>query len=172
MVTVVEASSSSDLDDARRLMRALVEWGRELSVEDRHLIDRYFDPVSFEAELASLPGRYAPPAGCLLLAKEGGRSVGCVAMRPLEPGVCEMKRMFIEPEHHGRGIGKALATRLIEVARASGYDVMRLDTSRHQAPAIALYQKLGFQRRSAYYDAPEGSEGFLLFFEKDLHGQP
>ncbi|MFD2649543.1 GNAT family N-acetyltransferase [Devosia albogilva] len=172
MANIVEASSSADFDSARRLMRALVEWGRELSAEDRHLIDRYFDPAAFDAELAGLPGRYAPPTGRLLLAKEGDRAVGCVAMRPLEPGVCEMKRMFIEPECHGRGIGKALATRLIKEARASGYDVMRLDTSRHQAPAISLYEKFGFLRRSAYYDAPEGSEGFLLFFEKDLHAPP
>src|SRR5690606_5849891 len=108
MASVVEASSSADLESARRLIRALVEWGRELRVEDRHLIDRYFDPAAFEAELAGLPGRYAPPTGRLLLAREDDRTVGCVAMRPLEPGVCEMKRMFIEPEYHGRGIGKAL----------------------------------------------------------------
>ncbi|WEK05917.1 MAG: GNAT family N-acetyltransferase [Candidatus Devosia phytovorans] len=168
MVTIVETSARADMDDARRLMRAFVAWAQELSVEDRHMIDRYFDPAAFDAELENLPGKYAPPDGRLLLAREGEVAVGCVALRPLEPGVCEMKRMFVEPAFHGRGIGLALATRLIELARDSDHRIMRLDTSRHQAPAIALYQKLGFRRIPAYYPPPAGSEGFLLFFEKDL----
>nr|WP_314259527.1 GNAT family N-acetyltransferase [uncultured Devosia sp.] len=168
MVKVVEAVSSEDIDDARRLMGEFVAWARELSVEDRHMMDRYFDPVEFEAELEGLPGKYAPPAGRLLLAKDGEVAIGCVALRPLGEGVCEMKRMFVEPSFHGRGVGLSLATRLIVLARESNHNVMRLDTSRHQGPAIGLYQKLGFRKIPAYYPQPAGSDGFLLFFEKDL----
>jgi ribosomal protein S18 acetylase RimI-like enzyme len=107
----------------------------------------------FEAELAALPGKYAPPTGELLLARAAdGAPLGCVGLRTLEPaGVCEMKRLYITPAARGMGLGRALASAIIAAARQAGYHAMRLDTLDHMTPAITLYEGLGFSRTGAYY---------------------
>src|SRR2546426_5211128 len=82
----------------------------------------------FEREVADLPGGYAPPRGCLLLGVEGNETVGCVGVRPLEPTICEMKRLFVREGGRGRGLGRALAVAAVEFGRSAGYSAMRLDT--------------------------------------------
>ena len=109
---------------------------------------------SFEEELAGLPGRYAPPQGALLLASAAGQAAGCVAMRPLDENVCEMKRLYVRPAYLGQGIGKKLAMRIIERAGQAGYVRMRLDTLEKLGPALSLYTALGFQRCPPYYANP------------------
>lgn len=105
------ARSKSDYEAVAALMRAFVEWHGERHAADRHIVESYFDPVAFSEELANLPGKFAEPRGRLLVAEEDGRIAGCVALRDLGNGACEMKRMFVYPEFHGRGVGQLLAGR-------------------------------------------------------------
>jgi len=165
---IVDATSQADFDAVRSLVRAFVAWHRRTHVQHIDLIDRYFDAVAFEAELAGLPGDYAPPSGALLVAYLDGVAAGCVAMHDLGNGVAEMKRMFVPGEFRGRGVGRGLADGIIERAQRAGFNTMRLDTSRDQHDAIRLYERSGFRRVAPYYDAPDDLIAWLVFFEKDL----
>jgi ribosomal protein S18 acetylase RimI-like enzyme len=98
----------------------------------------------FDDELHALPGDYAPPDGCLILAGDTGQWVGCVALRRLEDDICEMKRLYVLPDFQGRGIGRILAQAVITEARTKGYARMRLDTVESMHAARALYASLGF----------------------------
>ncbi|MBP7243560.1 GNAT family N-acetyltransferase [Amaricoccus sp.] len=153
---------------ARDLMRRFVAWQWVRHADWRHLIDRYFDADAFEEELAGLPGKYAPPRGRLLLALLDGSPCGCVALRDLGDGVCEMKRMFVALETQRRGVGRALGARLLAEAEGAGYRLMRLDTGTLQHEAKALYESLGFRRIDPYYDTDPEMAAFLTFMERDL----
>ena len=143
MIDIVQATTPSQIQTIRDLFR---EYEAFLQV------DLCFQ--HFEEELASLPGKYAPPQGALLLASAAGQAAGCAAMRPLAQGVCEMKRLYVRPPYLGRGLGKKLALRVIESARTAGYARMRLDTLEKLRPALSLYTGLGFQTCTPYYENP------------------
>lgn len=118
----------------------------------------------FDAEMASMPGKYSPSTGGeLLLARDTGTSkaIGCVALRALTPTVCEMKRLYVAPEGRGTGLGKALIRRAIEVATARRYEQMRLDTLPKMAAAQGLYKKYGFVEIEQYYETPLKETVFL-----------
>ena len=117
----------------------------------------------FEAELAALPGKYAPPAGELLLARAAdGRPIGCVALRPLDvPGCCEMKRLYVAPAGRGGGLGRQLVDAVVEAAERIGYREMRLDTLPTMRSAQALYRKLSFDVIDPYYDTPVAGTLFM-----------
>jgi GNAT superfamily N-acetyltransferase len=168
MIHIELAQTGPALDEVRTLMREFLAWHRERHVSDLHLVERYFDAVAFEAELAGLPGPYAPPAGGLLLARWQGGAAGCVALKPLAEGGCEMKRMFVRPALQGHGTGRALATRLLEEARRAGHAWMQLDTSIRQKEAAGLYRSLGFRDvpAPAGLDAP--LREWLVFMRLDL----
>lgn len=168
MALIVEAARPAELDDVRSLMRAFVAWHRERHAEDIDLIERYFDQRAFDEELACLPGKYARPRGRLLLAYMDGKPAGCVALRDLGDGLCEMKRMFVPEAFRGRGVGRALATRIVVEAREAGYRAMRLDTSRRQNEAMRLYESCGFRRIPPYYDLAADVKDWLVFFELAL----
>jgi ribosomal protein S18 acetylase RimI-like enzyme len=113
---------------------------------------------SFDEELKSLPGKYSPPEGNLLLAFYDEKPAGCIAMRKLEPGICGMKRLFVKPEFRGLKIGKFLAENIINDAYNKGYLKMRLDTLSTMLAARNLYTHLGFKEIAPYcYNPIEGA---------------
>lgn len=140
---LAEAAGAADLDLARALFR---EYQQAIGV------DLCFQ--GFEAELASLPGAYARPAGRLLLAWRGEVLAGCGALRPLGEGVAELKRMWTRPGQRGQGVARAVAEALLDAARAGGYRAVRLDTLDWMTAARALYASLGFVERGPYYPNP------------------
>jgi ribosomal protein S18 acetylase RimI-like enzyme len=118
---------------------------------------------NFELEMASMPGKYAPPGGELLLARNAqGKPIGCVGLRPIETdGCCEMKRLYVSPEVRGIGLGKDLVDALVNVAKRIGYVEMRLDTLPSMASAQAVYRKLGFEVIEPYNDTPVSGTLFM-----------
>ena len=121
---------------------------------------------NFDQELASLPGDYAPPEGRLLLAEVEGQTAACVALHKLETGICEMKRLYLRPQFRGKGLGRALAERIIAEARQIGYKRMRLDTVEPvMKDAVAMYRKLGFKEISPYRANPMAG---TLYMELEL----
>ena len=139
------------LDQAREIFREYAAW-----VGD----DICF--VSFQKELADLPGRYAPPAGRLLLDWQQDRLAACVGLREFAPAVGEMKRLYVRPEFQGMGLGRALAERVIVESRNVGYRLLRLDTLPRMTRAIPLYRSLGFREIPKYADNPDTAICFEL----------
>lgn len=144
---ITPAAAPADTDAVRALF---------LEYQDDIGIDLGFQ--GFAAELASLPGVYAPPLGALVLARVDGQPAGCCALRPLfdsdHGNACEMKRLFVRRAFRGFGLGRQLAEHVILLAQQAGYDCMLLDTLREMEAARALYQELGFEEIAPYYHNP------------------
>lgn len=147
----VQAESGEQVEKARRLFKKYAEQlGLNLCFQN------------FDHELAELPGDYAPPSGRLLLASENNEIAGCVALRKIGDGVCEMKRLYVRPEFRGTGLGRSLAEKIIVEAREIGYLRMRLDTLPGKMDrAIAMYRSLGFRDIEPYYHNPVEGAAFM-----------
>ena len=115
-----------------------------------------------------LPGEFAPPAGCLLLATVDGQPAGCIGYRQLSAGVCELKRLYVRSRFRGKGIGRLLAVELIKQARLNGYGRILLETASFMPEAHQLYQSLGFEFCPPYYELPESLQEMALFMELQL----
>ncbi len=150
--SIEPAVSAADIADVAGLFRA---YQASLAV------DLCFQ--GFEAELAGLPGDYAPPRGALLIARTAqGAPIGCAALRPLEAsGIAEMKRLYVAPEGRGAGLGKALLAAILSEAKRAGYTEIRLDTLPEMAAAQALYRAAGFEDAAPYYATPIGGTVFM-----------
>ena len=151
---ILGADDHVELEQVRQFFRNYAAW---LGVD--------LDYQNFGDEMASLPGAYAAPAGRLFFAEFEGRPAGCVGIRPSSDGVCEMKRLYVEPEMRGNGIGRQLALAAIKAAKALGYRKVMMDTLPAMRIAVKLYRELGFKEAPAYYPTPvEGA----LFLALDL----
>jgi putative acetyltransferase len=143
---IIRPATPADLDDIRLMLREYAAWLE---------VDLCFQ--NFEQELAALPGDYVPPRGRLLLAE----GAGCVALRSIDDETCEMKRLYVRPEHRGSGLGRQLVLAIISEARGIGYRRMRLDTMPKMDRAQGLYAALGFREIAAYRYNPEPGARFL-----------
>lgn len=136
----------------------MLEYSRSLSVS--------LSFQDFDREMENFPGEYSPPRGALLIAHVGDTPAGCVALRPLDDGSCEMKRLFVRPEFRKLSIGKMLAEAIIQKAKELGYPAMKLDTISELRPALSLYRKLGFMEIPQYrYNPLEGAVFMELRFQ-------
>ena len=155
MLQIIQTHNDEMIEEARALFREYETWlGMDLCFQN------------FEQEVADLPGKYAPPSGRLYLAYVDNQLAGCIAMRTIGDGICEMKRLFVRDGFRGARIGVSLIEQLIEDARSEGYERMRLDTfPPKMGKAVKLYESHGFRPISKYYDNPH--EG-VLFMELDL----
>ena len=149
--TIVSAEERAQIDQVRTLFG---EYGASLGFS-----------LCFQcpdAELAQLPGEYAPPEGQLLLGFCDSTPAGCVVLRKIEDGICEMKRLYVRPKFRRHGLGRDLVLALIEKARQSPYERMRLDTiAASMTEAVGLYRSLAFQEIAPYHDKPIPGAIFL-----------
>jgi putative acetyltransferase len=155
MIEIIQAETSEQIETARKLFREYEAWfGMNLCFQN------------FDEEVANLPGKYVAPEGRLFLAFSDEKIAGCIALRKLEDGICEMKRLFVKDEFRGQKIGIKLIEKLFEEARNIGYEKMRLDTfPSKMGKAVSLYESYGFREIAPYYHNPYGE---TLFMELDL----
>ena len=143
--------SPEELDEVRKIF---IEYAEYLK------IDLCFQ--HFEEELQSLSKVYAAPKGCIILAKINQEIVGCIALKPIADGVCEMKRLYVKPTARGLKVGRKLVEELITFAKNAHYQTMKLDTLTSLTEAITLYRSFGFKETSAYVYNPLDE---VLYFE-------
>ena len=144
---------AADPEDVEAVRGLFLEYQESLGV------DLCFQ--GFDRELAELPGDYTPPGGRLIVARDEGTAVACVALRRLDAKTCEMKRLYVQPSHRGLGLGRALAQAVISEARLAGYGRMRLDTLPSMTEAAVLYERLGFRDIEPYTENPVRGARFL-----------
>jgi ribosomal protein S18 acetylase RimI-like enzyme len=150
----IEKLAQADIAATKALIEEYIGWTG---------LDLCFQGI--DEEMETFPSKYREPEGAFLVAKEGGRVVGCVGMKKIEENVCEMKRLYVKDSHKGMGIGKALAEGIIDEAEKSGYHKMRLDTLKRMDRALCMYRAFGFHEIDQYVENPIED---AVFMEKEL----
>lgn len=146
----IRPATGADIPHLQKMLREYVEWiGLDLAFQE------------IDAELALMPGDYAPPLGALFVAVEGDRHLAMIALRPLDGTVAEMKRLYVRPEARGRGLARRLIARLCEEAKRLNYTELRLDTLPMMGEAQALYEAHGFVDIEPYYETPIAGTRFM-----------
>lgn len=138
---------------------------REIFIEYSNFLQVDLCFQDFEKELQTLREVYFPPLGCIILAKQNKKVMGCIALKPIAEGICEMKRLYVRPAARGNELGKKLVEELINFAKTAGYETMKLDTIPSLKDAIKLYRSKGFVETRAYVYNPLEE---ALYFELAL----
>ena len=164
MLTISQANSEAEIEAIRELMREYATWAFTIIPGSNE------SPAweGFDAELATLPGVYAPPAGRLLLAMQDGQPAGCVCLKRHDNTTSELKRLYVRPTFRGQNIGQQLVKMLVEEARQSRYQRIVLDSHISMKKAHAVYQEVGFRLVSAPNNFPDELKSIVVFMECDL----
>ena len=167
-LSIRPAETAQDLDAVRVLCWAYRSYLLTELPQDRHVTEAFYAEAYYQELMDRLPQEHAAPNGAMMVATLGGDVVGCGMTHRLAPGICEVKRVFVNASARGHGAGRALCLALMDQARSDGYHTMRLDTSKALTAARALYTELGFVERGPYYEVPEIAHGALVFYEMAL----
>jgi putative acetyltransferase len=164
-VGIVEMTTQDDIEIVQEMLRKYVQWLFDNFPDETEDLSSYFSPGRLQQALSEVPTDFVPPKGIALIAWKEGRPVGCVVGRTLEPGIAEMKRLFIVPDARGSGTGSALVKTLKGKMASWGYPALRLDTAVFLTDAISLYRHLGFVEIEPYTEIPPGAARTALFME-------
>lgn len=168
MLQLIEPQTPEHFDAVRRLCWQYRTYLLEVSPQSRVIGETFYPEEKYAAILDRLAQDHAPPHGGLLLALRDGDPVGCGMFHTFEPGIAEIKRVYLTEAARGYGAGYKIMRALIEQCRAQGFDRVRMDTGKPLVEAQSLYDRMGFSRRGPYYEPPEIAKGFLVFFEMEL----
>lgn len=167
-LNIAEMTTSDDISIVEDMLRRYVEWLFVSFPDQTADLTSYFSPDRMQQALDEVSTKFVPPEGLALIARSEGQPVGCVLAYPLEPGIVEMKRLFVLPSARGNGVGGALIKMLGSKLAARGYSTVRLDTAVFLTDAISLYRSIGFVEIAPYTTIPSGAVPTALFMEWHL----
>jgi putative acetyltransferase len=168
VLQIIQAETQAHLGQVKAMFNELVDFyrtGIDAEVPDLNDVPAM---SGYEEEFERLPGKYAPPDGRLLIALYNGDAAGCIGLKKLDDGICELKRLWVRPNFRGHKIGQALVEKLINEARETGYHVMLLETEISLKSARAIYEAAGFEKTEPYFDGPEEIQRRSLFMRLAL----
>ena len=161
MLAISQVSTPSEIQNVQELLREYTAWAFTLTAGS----DQAPTFHGLEQELATLPGIYAPPTGCLLLAMQDGQSAGCIALKGHDATTGELKRLYVRPAFRGKNIGRQLVAALIAEARKFGYQRLILDSHISMTKAHEIYMAAGFRKVNTPSDFPEALKPIAVFME-------
>jgi GNAT superfamily N-acetyltransferase len=162
---ISEIASDDDVEVVRVMLRRYVQWLFDAFPEETEDLHSYYSSERLQQALDDVATKFVPPIGIALIARIEGRPVGCVFALPIEPGIAEVKRLFVLPSERGRGLGRALLEAIIARMGAWGHPTIRLDTAVFLNDAIALYRRMGFVEIEPYTSLPPDTDKTAVFME-------
>jgi len=167
-LTIRSAATPPDVNAVRTLCWEYRAYLFERNPQDRTVIETFYPEAYYATLMDRLEIEHATPQGVILVAELDNTIVGCGMTHQIGPGISEMKRVFVRDHARGHGAGRKICLALMDHARAQGYRLLRLDTSKSLMAARALYTALGFRERGPYYDVPESAKDVVCFYEITL----